>query len=63
MHKREAIEFELALSQNLARLREELLRQTYGIAGYAHFVVTDPKRRDVYALHYRDRVVQHALCD
>lgn len=63
MHKREAIEFELSLSQNLARLREELMRQTYGIAGYTHFVVTDPKRRDVYALHYRDRVVQHALCD
>ena len=63
MHKREVVEFELSLAQNLVRLREELLSQTYDLAGYYHFVVTDPKRRDVHALHYRDRVVQHALCD
>ena len=63
LHKREVIEFELYLAENLLRLREELLEQAYDISGYYRFVVTDPKRRDVHALHYRDRVVQHALCD
>ena len=63
MRRREVVEFELSLSQSLVRLREELLRQAYGIAGHAHFVVTDPKRRDVYAPRYRDRVVRHALRD
>ena len=63
MHKREVVEFELSLAENLLRLREELLSRTYDIAGYYRFVVTDPKRRDVHALRYRDRVVQHALCD
>ena len=62
MRKREVIDFELDLGANLARLRAELLSQTYRIGGYAHFVVSDPKRRDVHAPRYRDRVVQHALC-
>ena len=30
---------------------------------YYHFTIHDPKVREIYALHYRDRIVQHSLCD
>ena len=59
----ECIAFELELPQNLGRLQEELRNRTYRLSGYYSFEVFDPKRRTIHALHYRDRVVQHCLCD
>lgn len=61
--KQEVIEFELNLSQNLVRLQEELKRGTYKMRGYKRFQIYDPKRRVIDALQYRDRIVQHTLCD
>lgn len=60
---REVIEFEMSLGQNIAMLSDELRRGTYTVQGYYEFAVYDPKRRQIHALHYRDRVVQHCLCD
>ena len=48
---------------NICRLREELTAGSYRLSGYYHFTIHDPKLREIYALHYRDRIVQHALCD
>lgn len=31
--------------------------------GYNHFTIIEPKKRDIQALHYCDRVVQHCLVD
>ncbi len=59
----ECIAFEMELPQNLSRLQEELRGRTYRLSGYYSFEVFDPKRRTIHALHYRDRVVQHCLCD
>lgn len=59
----ECIAFEMELPQNLSRLQEELRNRTYRLSGYYSFEVFDPKRRTIHALHYRDRVVQHCLCD
>lgn len=61
--KQEVIQFELKLSENLVRLQKELLDRTYRIRGYRQFEVYDPKRRTIHALDYRDRIVQHSLCD
>lgn len=33
------------------------------LSGYYHFKVFDPKERDIQALYFRDRVMQHSLCD
>ena len=55
--------FENNLGENLSRLSRELAEQTYRISGYYSFIVKDPKVRRVDALHYRDRVVQHCVCD
>ena len=43
-------------------LQRELLAGTYRPGGYVHFHVKDPKRRNISAACFRDRVVHHALC-
>ena len=60
---REVIEFEMNLSENLTELSESLKAGTYTMSGYYSFMVHDPKDRVIHALHYRDRVVQHCVCD
>jgi retron-type reverse transcriptase len=46
----------------LLALRRELLDGTYRHGPYREFEVEDPKRRQVKAALFRDRVVHHALC-
>lgn len=59
----EVINFEMNLSKNLTDLSNALKNETYKISGYYNFWVFDPKKRKIHALHYRDRVVQHVICD
>lgn len=63
LHKTEVIEFELDLSQELFRLKEELETRMYRLGKYYHFTIYDPKKREIQALPFRDRIVQHNLCD
>lgn len=60
---REVIDFEMNLAENLTSISEMLKNGTYKMSGYYSFMVHDPKDRVIHALHYRDRVVQHCLCD
>ena len=60
---REVIQFELETGVHLWQLRQELKNETYQLSGYYHFTIYDPKVREIHALHYRDRIVQHSLCD
>ena len=60
---REVVKFELNPGPNLCALRQELHSGTYRLSGYYHFTIHDPKTREIYALHYRDRILQHSLCD
>lgn len=60
---REVIEFEMNLSENLTEISDSLKAGTYRMSGYYSFMVHDPKDRLIHALHYRDRVVQHCICD
>lgn len=62
-HKREVIEFELHLSKNLWALHYDLKYRRYEISGYNKFMIYDPKEREIQAISYRDRIVQHSLCD
>ncbi len=61
--KREVVEFELDVANNLWGLHEELKDKNYSISAYHHFTIYDPKVREIQALPFRDRVVQHSLCD
>jgi hypothetical protein len=55
--------FELNEIENISKLQNELKSHTYSVGGYHSFIVTDPKRREIQAIPYRDRIVQHILCD
>jgi len=61
--KRDVVEFEMNLAENLCGLRDHLAERTYHPLPYHRFVISDPKRREIEAPAYRDRVVQHCLCD
>jgi retron-type reverse transcriptase len=47
--------------ENLLQLREEILSGNYKRGDYYSFTVRDPKERVIYALPFRDRVVQQAI--
>lgn len=55
--------FEYRSEEQLVELREQLLTGTYRPGAYVHFYLKDPKRRKISAIGFRDRVVQHALCN
>lgn len=62
-HKKEVIEFELNLSKNLWKLHYDLKYHKYSIDEYRKFMIYDPKEREIQAIPYRDRIVQHSVCD
>lgn len=59
----EVIRYELHLTENLVKLAYHLEHKTYAIRGYHKFMIYDPKEREIQALSYGDRVLQHSLCD
>ena len=61
-HKRETISFEINLGANLTTLSRSLLNQTYKVGGYRQFYIYEPKKRNIEALCYKDRVVLMAFC-
>ena len=59
----EVATFETNLWEELGALQMELLWGTYRPGRYRSFVVYEPKRREILAAPYRDRVAQHAICN
>lgn len=61
--KKEVILYETRLTENLMKLSYHLYRKSYHVRGYYKFIIHDPKTREIQALCYADRIVQHSLCD
>ena len=61
--KKDVIQFELDLSNQLWKLHDELQMKLYRLGRYHCFQIYDPKKREIQALSIRDRVVQHSICD
>jgi RNA-directed DNA polymerase len=57
------LEFKEYSEANLLIIREELLTGTYKIGKYKNFTVYEPKPRLISALCFKDRLVQHAICN
>ncbi len=51
--------FEAALEHNLSVLAESLMGRFYRPLPSDCFIITSPKKREVFAAHFRDRVVHH----
>lgn len=62
-NKADVINFELNLSMNLWNLFDALRDRSYNVSGYNKFTIYEPKKREIQALAYKDRIVQHCLCD
>lgn len=53
--------FEKRLLGNLIELHLEIHRRQYKPSRSTCFVVTDPKPREIFAAHFRDRIVHHLI--
>ena len=53
------LKFEFNLEENLIDLRDELISGTYKPYPSNCFIIHDPKMREVFAAHFRDRIVHH----
>ena len=51
--------YEKRLDDNLLALAEALYDRTYKARPSTCFIITDPKRREVFAADFRDRIVHH----
>ena len=61
-HKRQKayqVRFEADLDANIGMLCDELWTRTYKARASACFIITDPKKREVFAADFRDRIVHH----
>lgn len=55
--------FNANLEEELIKLQQELITQSYYPGNYTAFYIYEPKPRLISASPYRDRVIHHALCN
>lgn len=60
-YRDEVLDFTNHLEENLIQLQNELIWKTYKQGRYREFYVSEPKRRLIMALPFRDRVVQWSI--
>ena len=58
-----AIKFDIMALENILLLKQQLVERSYRISPYSEFIVTEPKQRIIKSGAFRDKVVQHCLCD
>lgn len=51
------------ISEELEKLKQELETKTYEISPYHEFTVYEPKERLIKACSFKDKIVQHSICD
>ena len=59
--KEDVLQFERNLMTDIFVLHHELKEKKYVHGVYEHFVVRDPKRRDIHKASVRDRLLHHAI--
>ena len=59
--KKDVIEFEFSLINNLIDLHNDLKNKKYIHSKYINFKINDPKPRDIHKALVRDRVLHHAI--
>src|SRR3989344_6400164 len=59
--RKDVMQFETRLEQNLFQLHRELQSGTYKQGSYSAFTICDPKQRRIHKATVRDRIVHHAV--
>lgn len=62
-YKKSAARFDLAALDGVNALITQLRDHTYRVSGYAEFKVYEPKERVIQTASFKDKVIQHSLCD
>jgi len=57
------MKFQVAALDGILQLQEQLKTKTYEVSPYNEFMVYDPKERMIQACSFKDKIVQHSLCD
>ena len=60
-YRNEVLRFTNNLEENLIDIQNSLIWKEYEVGKYRQFIITEPKRRLIMALSFRDRVVQWAI--
>lgn len=60
-HRKDVLIFTKDKEENLDKVREDILNLAYEPSEYHYFKVYEPKERQIMALPFYDRVVQHAI--
>ena len=61
--KKSAAKFNIMALDGIVSLIEQLKNKTYKISPYHEFKVYEPKERVIQTTSFKDKVVQHCLCD
>lgn len=61
--KLSAAKFDVMALENLYVMKKQLINHTYRISPYSEFIVTELKKRIIKSGSFRDKVLQHCLCD
>lgn len=56
-----ALDFEVNLEQNILELYQEIIEYRYQLRPSICFIVEKPVKREIFAAHFRDRVVHHFI--
>ncbi len=62
-HKKSAAKFNAAALDGVHTLIEQLKNKTYSVSNYTEFTVFEPKERIIQTTAFKDKVIQHCLCD
>lgn len=62
-HNGSCARFQIMSLEGVHSIKEQLENQTYTMAPYNEFKVYEPKERVIKSCSFKDKVVQHCLCD
>lgn len=62
-YKKSAARFNLAALDGVHTLIQQLKDKTYRVSDYMEFKVYEPKERVIQTTSFKDKVIQHCLCD
>lgn len=62
-YQRSSAKFQTMTLYGIHKLKELLETRTYKVSDYSQFYVYEPKKRLIEAAMFKDKIVQHSLCD
>ena len=62
-YKKSSARFNVVALDGVNALIAQLKNRTYSVSGYNEFKVYEPKERIIQTTSFKDKVVQHSLCD